>query len=142
MKLSHLRFIGFGLILSCSHLMPDNWRAFEGEIPQLKALVISAVESSGFSPYDSANRKSQVTSEWKYSQTDSLHRQRQRVTVTWEFNALEGAIVIYVRHEAQNIETDIGLGLQYRATSPDNNLESQILEDLSKRILNSNPDSF
>jgi hypothetical protein len=122
--------------------MPDNWRAFEGEIPQLKALVISTLESNGFSPYDSANRKSQVSSQWKYSQTDSLHRQRQRVMVTWEFNALEGAIVIYVRHEAQNIETDIGLGLQYQATSPSNNLEAQILEDLSKRILNSNPDSF
>jgi len=122
--------------------MPDNWRAFEGEIPQLKALVISTLKSNGFSPYDSANRKSQVTSQWKYSQTDSLHRQRQRVMVTWEFNALEGAIVIYVRHEAQNIETDIGLGLQYQATSPSNNLEAQILEDLSKRILNSNPDSF
>jgi hypothetical protein len=142
LKLRHLRFIGFGLILSCSHLMPDNWRAFEGEIPQLKALVISTLESNGFSPYDSANRKSQVSSQWKYSQTDSLHRQRQRVMVTWEFNALEGAIVIYVRHEAQNIETDIGLGLQYQATSPSNNLEAQILEDLSKRILNSNPDSF
>jgi len=116
--------------------MPANWRAFEGDIPNLKPIVLQSLKAHGLSPIDDPNQKSKVVTQWQYSSHDTLQRQRQHLIVSWEVDKKENAVVVYVRHEAQEIESNVSLGVEYNSISPNLNLESVILDDISRRILN------
>ena len=124
-------------MLSCAHLVPANWRAFEGDLPPLKALVTSSLSEMGLSIIADQETKRQIVTQWKYSRSDALSRERSRILVSWEPNEKDNSMVIYVRHENQSIESSMDGGLSYSSLYPDQDLQTSILDRITTKIVNS-----
>lgn len=125
--------------LSCAHLVPANWRAFEGQIPTLKPLVIASLSENGLTVVADDSLKTKVVTQWRYSNSDSLSRERQRVIVYWKTEDDDKAVVIYVQHENQSIESSINGGIDYKAIYPNQDLQTKLLDDITSKIVNSSP---
>ena len=124
---------------SCVHFVPANWRAFEGQMPELKPLIISSLSENGLTVVADSSLEAKVMTQWQYNHSDSLTRERHRLVVYWKTETTDQAVVVYVQHENQSIESSINGGVDYTSIYPDQSLQTKILEHITAKIVNSSP---
>lgn len=127
------------LAVGCAHVMPADWREFEGSIPKLESILTESLQAHGYIIAHDQESSTTIVTQWQYSNFDTLTRQRQRIVVHWEKSHEDNSVVIYVKHQNQDIESELGMGVDYRARYPDNSIETKLLDEMTRRILNSRP---
>jgi hypothetical protein len=123
------------LLASCAHLVPANWREFEGDIPPLRPIVISSLVAHGLTVVPDSTENTKITTQWQYANPDALSRERHRMVVHWKLKTADKSVVLYVQHENQSIESSLEGGVDFQSIYPDQEFQSKILEDITSKIL-------
>ena len=101
----------------CAHLVPANWRAFEGDVPPLKPIVISTLVALGLTVVPDSKKDERIITQWQYANPDALTRERHRMVVYWKLEPADQSVVLYVQHENQSIESSLEGGVDFQPTN-------------------------
>ena len=126
------------IMMGCAHLVPANWRSFEGDLPEIRTVIEQSLKELGLTEVKEENSKQRIVTQWRYQTIDSLNKQRSRVVITWERDDQDNTSTIYVKHENQSIEASISGGVEYRNIVPDGALQTTVLDVITSKIVGAN----
>ena len=129
-----LAFVVFAA-MSCAHLVPANWRSFEGDLPDVRIVIEDSLKELGLTKVIEESSKGKIVTQWRYQTIDSLNKQRSRVVISWERDERENAMFIFAKHENQSIEESFSGGIEYRHIVPDQELQTTILDVITSKIV-------
>jgi|GEM_PF-4116174 len=121
--------------MSCAHLVPANWRSFEGDLPDVRVVIEKSLKELGLTKVKEESSKGKIVTQWRYQTIDSLNKQRSRVIISWEFDEREDAMIIFAKHENQSIEESFSGGIEYQHIVPDQELQTKILDLITSKII-------
>lgn len=119
---------------ACAYVLPASWRAFRADPDDAAPAVTRALGSMNVTiqHFDQARR--QIVSSW-VSSPRGIARSRERFVVTWERDPKEKQLTVYVRHEAQDQETDNEGGVpRWGSVYHDSGREALLLDRVQKEL--------
>ena len=121
--------------MSCAHLVPANWRSFEGDLPDVRTVIEDSLKELGLTKVIEESSKGKIVTQWRYQTVDSLNKQRSRIVISWERDERDNAMIIFAKHENQSVEESFSGGIEYRHIIPDQELQTTILDVITSKIV-------
>jgi hypothetical protein len=120
-------------LAACAYILPASWRAFRADPDDAPAAITRALDSLSFAIENLDQTKKSITTRW-VSTMSGVNRSRERYIVTWERDAKEETLTIYVRHEQQDQdESDMGAP-KWGGVYHDADRENRLLDRIAKEL--------
>lgn len=119
-------------LAACSYILPATWRSFRADPDDAAPAVTRALDTRQLEIASWDQAKHKIVTGW-VDFRDGVDRTRERYVINWERDETEGALTIYVRHEAQDQEIEENRptwGATYHDTAKESALMDQITKEL------------
>jgi hypothetical protein len=121
------------LFFACAYVLPAAWRAFHADPDDAAPAITRALDTRNLqiAKVDQAGHK--IVTGWASSKMGSA-RSRERYVITWERDAKEATLTIYVRNEAQDQELDSTGVMRWGAVYHNGDRENTMLDLIAKEL--------
>ncbi|MBK8012995.1 MAG: outer membrane protein assembly factor BamC [Deltaproteobacteria bacterium] len=130
------QLVGISLALSlasCAYFLPASWRSFRADPDDAPIAITRALEKRQLSVARWDQNARQIETEWTRV-LSGVDESRERYVIRWARDQSQGTLTVYVRHEAQDRDSD-GPRATWGLKHHDGRKERSMLESIAKELV-------
>jgi hypothetical protein len=121
-------------LTSCAYVLPAAWRAFHADPDDAAPAITRALDSQSLQISKADQAGHRIVTNWVQI-PNGASKSRERYVISWERDAKDAVLTIYVRNESQDQESDNGRpvwGAVYHNGDKENSMLDLIAKELSR----------
>lgn len=123
---------------ACAYILPASWRAFRVDADDAPPAITRALDGLGLPIATFDQEKRRIVTSW-IQQASGVTRSRERYVISWERDAKEGLLTIYVRHEAEDQDRTAEGVAKWGTTYHEESRERLVLDRITRELSDQDP---